>query len=426
VTADGPPAAWERLHPLSPVVRGGRALAAFGLLFLLALVRHNQGGDDPFDLATVAAAVVLGIVHWLVTRWSFDGETLRVETGLLRRDIRAVPVARIQAVDVLEPFIAKFLDVAELRIRVAGSGKDERLAYLHRDKAMSLRASLLAAHHGLDPATPEPPERPLASVTAPRLATSVALTATTALLVAILLAIPITSAFSARAGAGFAAIAFVYLLGLGTTVWRRFNGQYGFTVASAPDGIRVRRGLLGTAAETVPTRRVQAIRRVEPVLWRPMGWCRLEVDLAGAVPRETSGGSREMTKTLLPVGDAAAADAVRAVLVDDHDVVRTPPPRRARLKAPFSYHNLRAGHDDAIAVATTGRLRRVTCWVPLEKVQSVRWVQGPVQRRLGLASVHLDVAGRRTEAAFTDRDATEADRLVDELIARCRAARAAG
>ena len=76
---------------------------------------------------------MLGLVHWLVTRFSFDGETLHVETGLLRRDTRKVPVARIQAVDVVQPFIAKVLDVAELRIRVAGSGKEERLAYLHHD-----------------------------------------------------------------------------------------------------------------------------------------------------------------------------------------------------------------------------------------------------------------------------------------------------
>ncbi|MHB1500326.1 MAG: PH domain-containing protein, partial [Candidatus Dormibacteria bacterium] len=38
-------------------------------------------------------------------------------------------------------------------------------------------------------------------------------------------------------------------------------------------------------------------------------------------------------------------------------------------------------------------MRRVITWVPLAKVQSVRWTQGPLQRRLRLASVHLDIAG---------------------------------
>ena len=66
-------------------------------------------------------------------------------------------------------------------------------------------------------------------------------------------------------------------------------------------------------------------------------------------------------------------------------------------------------------MAVTGRLRRVTCWVPLEKVQSVRRVQGPLQRALHVATVHVDVAGRRVDARFKDRDEHEADRLVDEL-----------
>jgi putative membrane protein len=75
-------------------------------------------------------------------------------------------------------------------------------------------------------------------------------------------------------------------------------------------------------------------------------------------------------------------------------------------------------------VATTsGRLRRLTCWVPLEKVQSLRHVEGPVQRRLGLASVHVDTAGRAVHATLRDRDAAEASRALAELTELTRAAR---
>ena len=73
----------------------------------------------------------------------------------------------------------------------------------------------------------------------------------------------------------------------------------------------------------------------------------------------------------------------------------------------------------------SGRLRRVTCWVPLGKVQSLREVQGPVQRRLQLASVHLDTAGGNVHAILRDRDAAEADRVLVELVDLARAARAA-
>jgi putative membrane protein len=99
------------------------------------------------------------------------------------------------------------------------------------------------------------------------------------------------------------------------------------------------------------------------------------------------------------------------------------PPRRARLKAPLSYHFLAAGQDSATAIAVTGRIRKVTTWLPLQKVQSVRLVSGPVQRSLSLATVHLDAAGRDVRAEFRDRPAAEAARLTEQLAALCRTAR---
>jgi uncharacterized membrane protein YdbT with pleckstrin-like domain len=61
--------------------------------------------------------------------------------------------------------------------------------------------------------------------------------------------------------------------------------------------------------------------------------------------------------------------------------------------------------------------------VPLEKSQSIRRVQGPLQRPLGLATIHVDVAGKRARAEFRDREADEADQLVAELTALSRSAR---
>jgi putative membrane protein len=143
---------WERLHPLSPVVRGGRALVP--LLFLLALSevqrQKGQGGSIVIDVVLVVVLALFGLVQWLVTRWAFDGETLRIETGLIRRDSRQLPVTRIQAVDIIRPFLARTLGVAELRIRLAGSSSGGRLAYLSEQRAATLRAALLAAHHGVE------------------------------------------------------------------------------------------------------------------------------------------------------------------------------------------------------------------------------------------------------------------------------------
>ena len=84
------------------------------------------------------------------------------------------------------------------------------------------------------------------------------------------------------------------------------------------------------------------------------------------------------------------------------------PPKRARVKAPLSYHFLAAGHNKEMAVTVTGRVCKKTVYMRLEKLQGVRLTQGPVQRWLSLASVHGDAAGRRAHAAFADREADQA------------------
>jgi putative membrane protein len=83
------------------------------------------------------------------------------------------------------------------------------------------------------------------------------------------------------------------------------------------------------------------------------------------------------------------------------------------------------GRTDTCVGTTSGRLRRVTSWVPLAKVQSLRQVQGPLQRRLGLASVYVDTVGRRMHAAIRDRDEEEAAAALDDLTALARVARRA-
>lgn len=86
----------------------------------------------------------------------------------------------------------------------------------------------------------------------------------------------------------------------------------------------------------------------------------------------------------------------------------------------FRYHNLSWGHNQTCVVTTTGRVTRITACVPLAKVQSLRRVQGPAQRRLRLATIHLDTAGRnihRSETA-TPRKQTKHSRP-DQPLPSC-------
>jgi putative membrane protein len=425
-----PPASegWRRLHPVTPVVRAGRIVPAFLLLLVISTAHsaaENRTAETDYLVILALGTVVYGYIHWMVTRWRIEGDALRIETGLIRKDSKRLPIARIQAVDIVRPLLARMLGVSELRVRLAGSGStDGRLGYLGQGEATELRLALLAGHVDTGAVPGSNAGLPMAIVTPGPLIGSVLLSLVSMILLGTALTLFVLDQFDPRTAAVAAGVLAVYLFGFAGIVWRRLSGQYNFTAVEGPEGVRITRGLLQTISETIPYGRIQAVRQVEPVLWRPFGWCRLEVDIAGATARnQRSEGTAVVRKALMPVGSQKDSWHLLARLLGGPDPVRTAPPGRACLKAPLSYHFLSAGHDETHAVCVTGRINRATTWVPLEKAQSVRRVQGPLQRPLGLATVHVDVAGRRTRAEFRDRTVEEAEQLLADLTELSRLAR---
>ena len=423
--ADG----WHRLAPVSPIVRAGRA--AIAIAVLLVPTALGGGGDPRKDLpqlVVVGVLLLLGFVSWLVTRWRIDGDDLRIETGLLRRQSLQFPLAQVQAVDVVRPGLARVFGVAELRLRMGGStGGTARLAYLPERDVEPLRTRLLAlAHGGADGAAgvDEIEERVLASVPTGRLVASILLSDVGFFAIAILAGLIVTAVAAPAAAKGAFGGTAVWVVGGLTMLWRRFNQEYKLTVAEAPDGLRLRSGLVALTSETIRPGRVQAVRMVEPLVWRRLGWCRLEVDIAGRQRRKGEGeAQRAPLRAVLPVGSHALAEQLLGRIVPNAPTERRRPPRRAFVKSPLRYRFLSVGRNDTCVVTTTGRIRRVTAWVPLAKVQSFRRVQGPVQRRLRLVSIHLDTAGRSVHANLRDRDADEADGALEALVGLARAAR---
>ena len=117
--------------------------------------------------------------------------------------------------------------------------------------------------------------------------------------------------------------------------------EYGSTVAESPEGLRLRHGLLETRTQTVPPGRVQTVRVLEPLLWRPFGWVRVEVDVAGYAGR---GEEQSATSALLPVAPRPLADALVArVLGAALPTATQGVPRRARWRAPLSARRLAVG-----------------------------------------------------------------------------------
>jgi putative membrane protein len=443
-------AAWHRLHPLSPLIRTGRHLVALGILVLFLIFANHSGNNDDFisDSVVVGIVLVAGVISWLVTRWQVADGVLRIETGLIRRQSLRFPLSQVQAIDVVQTGLARVFGLAELRLRMAGADSSGgRLACLPLADAERLREQLLAMGHAAarptavagpvgvadlasaaaGPASapaPPRPERVLFRVQSERLAGAIILSrpgayAGTAIAVVILV-IALTGKPGIIVPFG------VFGFGIVTSVWRQFNTEFGTVVAEAPDGLRLRSGLVQTAAETIRPGRVQAVRLVEPLFWRAFGWCRLEVDVAGPRQRRENRSEGQRLRALIPVGSRADADRMLGELLTAPPRPTHPAPSGARVKTLLSYHFLAWAGDDRYVVASRGRICRKTTWVPLEKVQSIRWVQGPWQRRLGLATIRLDVAGRRVTASIQDRGVAEADELLGRLPDLARAARSGG
>jgi putative membrane protein len=422
---------WQRLHPLSPIVRGGRGTIAVVVVLLPTLFRGGVSSGELIPLGVVGVLIVLGFVSWFVTRWTIDEDDLRIETGVLRRRSARFPLAQVQAVDILRPGLARLLGVAELRLRMGGStGRAARLAYLPAGNVEAVRAQLLALAHGtpgtVAPIPAEAPEgRVLTTVPTGRLVGSILLSDVGFYVEGVLAAIVVTALLEpSLAAAVVSGGGLFWLLGVIAVTWRRFNQEYRLTVAEAHDGLRLAGGLVTLTSETIRPGRIQAVRMVEPLLWRPFGWYRLQVDLAGQQRSEGEGqAQRRQLRTVLPVGGRAQVELLLDRIVPDRPRDPSPAPRRTRLKSPLRYHMLGWGASESCVVTTTGRVRRTTCWVPLEKMQSLRRVQGPVQRRLRLATVHVDTAGRAAHAALRDRDVGEADRALARLADLARTAR---
>ncbi|HXF79066.1 MAG TPA: TOBE domain-containing protein, partial [Usitatibacter sp.] len=61
-------------------------------------------------------------VSWYFTRFVIDDEELRIETGAVFKQSKKVPFARLQSVDIIQPFAARLFRLAELRLEAGAGG----------------------------------------------------------------------------------------------------------------------------------------------------------------------------------------------------------------------------------------------------------------------------------------------------------------
>ena len=466
---------WHRLHPATPLLRGGIALIAI-LGVVLTNLRERfidifvNGGrreyeGDPIDwivqegfVGVALLAVALGLalfiagfyISWRMHTFRITDEVVEVRSGILFRTNRRARLDRIQGINIVRPFFARLFGAAKLEVNVAGQDANVQLAYLLSSHADELRRDVLRLASGAraDPdASAGAPrsqnllDQRVAELLAPeldpamaraesvvklnlgRLIGSIVLNDTT--LIFLLIAVG-SGVVALSLGEPVAVLGiFPILIGLGSFVVSRFTKSLRYSIAGTQDGIRVGFGLFSTSNETLPPGRIHSVQVSQPLLWRPAGWWEIKVNRASK--SSTQGANGQQNTTILPVGniddvmkvlalvlpglvDEESADLLRRGLISkgSDDFVNSP--RRAVVLRWFSWRRNGFAFGPGVVLLRKGAIWRELVVVPEPRVQSVALHQGPLTRRLGLASIHLHTVAGPIVARLgaVDRDAAVA------------------
>ncbi|MBW3626492.1 MAG: PH domain-containing protein [Actinobacteria bacterium] len=469
------PARPRRLHPASPVLDVsalGRQLVGPGVVALGA-------GGARVLLVGVALVLAARVLAWWRRTYVLDGGVLRVESGIVVRNQQLIPCERIQQVNLVRKVRHRALGVAVLTVETAvGGGAGVRLEALAAGEAERLRRRLLAAKSRAAGTVPAPAaaveaSEPVPAVPAEQVVVrlnhrqlAVAGLTGAQLLVVFVFAATVLQfvddlawrplrqldpsalqvvgpAFFAVAAAGFVAV------WLGTAAAAAIVADSGYTLSLVGDELHVRRGLLDRKEATLPLARVQAVRVAVSLPRRLLGLVSVRIHSAGG------GAEAEDSQVAVPVLPAAQLDRVLARVVPGIrplPALRRPPRaalRRAvvRRVAPASalavvvalavppwgalallavpaaalagvaaYRGLGHALDEGVLIARSGAFIRHTVVVPLGRAQSGRVRSTPLQRRAGLATLLVDLAGPGRPARVVDESAATAERLLVSVV----------
>ncbi|MGL4178486.1 MAG: PH domain-containing protein, partial [Dermatophilaceae bacterium] len=332
----GADAAWQRLHPLSPLLRGGViALAALGYLATQVVDRVVGSVAPAFDygadadvgdtvpgipdevldrpllavgalLAFVAVVALVVWVSWRFSRFRIESRHVELRTGVLFRQHRQVPLERVQAVELSRPVLARLLGLAQVVVQSAGGSDSElKLAFLSATRADAVRDHLLdlagrdderRADDDRVTAGPDAPgavptprrspssaEEPVVAVPNGRLFVATILHGSTIVLGALVVLLGLGLGVDRFGVVAFGSVPALVpaVLGIAVSRVRELLVHGNFSLAAGPTAFRVRHGLTDLRAATIPLHRVQAVEILQPLWWRRFGWWRIRVNVAG-------------------------------------------------------------------------------------------------------------------------------------------------
>ena len=169
----------RRLHPatlLFDLVKHLRAFAFPAVLVFFGVSQSSGGPDGMFNrvpsgwelwlLVLLVPAVIASVVRYLTFRLRYEGRELVIRSGLLFRNERHVPFAKIQNLDAVQNVVHRLFGVVEIRVETgSGKGEEARLSVLPSAAFDEMRRRVFEGR-STEPVDPAAGDRAQAPVTA--------------------------------------------------------------------------------------------------------------------------------------------------------------------------------------------------------------------------------------------------------------------
>lgn len=406
-------------------------------------------------LTVVGVILGLGFLSWWFTRYQVTAEHVKFRSGWLFRTQRQARLDKVQGIDVERKFLPRILGLASLKFDVADGGSSVlELSFLGKEHAQQLRHDLLVAvqqassGQGPDRAgsfgfrelandrsreirvaqklgllSDQEEGRRIFTVPTARVLLGMVFSGSAIFLVLSLVTAGVLLVVNPAALLvvlpGNVPILLMAISGL----YNHLERGWGFTLSEVPTGVRVRHGLLNERSSTIPVGRVQAVQVTRPWLWRPFRGFKVVVTTAG----KGGDATEALQSTVVPVGTwenvQATLDLVVPVTSWPRDMVYSgllqdgveagyvTSPRRARFFDPFTWRYRGFTLTSTVLLLRWGRLGRKLSVIPHHKTQSLRLSQGPLERRLKLADLTVDLVAGPVSSHVYHLDVGEAQEL---------------
>ena len=426
---------FRRVHRLTPLLRLWSVIlaliAAFALNVNLAALRDifafitgEHRGEALRDTAlALAGFIAVCAVVWLVSGlwwrrmgYRLGAEELSLRRGLLSVQLRTARYDRTQAVDVVEPVIARLFRLAAVRVETAGGQSSViEIAYLKKADAEALRDDILARVHGAPISQTETPAEESAAELAeePALVPEIpiarsliaaALRTSTLFLVGFLILVVVTRLPLSTA--------LPILVGAIPNVWNVLDSSWRYTARTDGEVLNITYGLADRRRQSIRLDRIHAVQITQPFLWRPLGWYEVRVSVAGygaSASGKASGSTR-----ILPVGTLAQA---RQFLPADAAPTYASP-ARAKWVSPLDYRQQTVALTGDYVIVRNGRLNRRVKAIHTSHIQELTYRRGPISQALGLATVDLDLVQGPVRMAARNLTLADAAALLARLRSR--------